>query len=75
MTKKFYPVDVLEQAQEVLIGWGQVSTTLAFGTLNAAALTADINVASPIEFGDQQARSPTGRQAQSTRCALCRHVG
>ena len=50
MTKKFYPVDVLEQAQEVLIGWGQVSTTLAFGTLNAAALTADINVASPIEF-------------------------
>ena len=49
MTKKVYPPDVLTQAQQVLVGWGQVSATLAFGTLNAAALTADINAASPLQ--------------------------
>jgi hypothetical protein len=49
MTKKTYPSNVFEQAQEVLVGWSQVSATLAFGTLNAAALTADISSASTLE--------------------------
>ena len=49
MTKKNYPSNVLEQAQDVLVGWGQVSTPLAFGTLNAAALTIDIASASTLE--------------------------
>jgi len=49
MSKKFYPPNVLAQAQEVLVGWNQVSTTLAFGTLNPAALTADLTSASTLE--------------------------
>ena len=49
MTKRIYPPDVLTQAQQVLVGWGQVSATLAFGTLNPAALTADITAASPLQ--------------------------
>jgi len=49
MSKKFYPPDVVEHAQDVLVGWGQVSATLAFGTLNSAALTADVTAAAPIE--------------------------
>ena len=49
MTKRVYPPDVLLQAQQVLVGWGQVSSTLAFGTLNPAALTADITAAGPLQ--------------------------
>ena len=49
MTKKIYPQDVVGQAQEVLVGWGQVSPTLVFGTLTSALLTADLTASSPIE--------------------------
>jgi hypothetical protein len=49
MSKKQFPSDVLAQAQEVIAGWNQVSTTLAFGTLNAAALTGDVTAASILE--------------------------
>ncbi len=49
MTKKSYPKDVLSQATDVLAGWNQISTTLAFGTLNAAALSADITAANTVE--------------------------
>jgi hypothetical protein len=49
MSKKFYPPNVLAQAQEVLVGWAQVSATLAFGTLNSAALTTDITTVSTLE--------------------------
>ena len=49
MSKKYFPPDVLTQAQEILVGWGQVSATLTFGTLNPAALTADITLLGPIE--------------------------
>jgi hypothetical protein len=49
MTKKTYPSNVLAQAQSVLVGWGQVSATLTFGTLNPGALTADITSASTFE--------------------------
>ena len=49
MARKVYPSDVVMQAQDVLVGWGQVSTTLTFGALTPAALTADITAASPLE--------------------------
>ncbi len=49
MSKKVYPSDVLEQAQDVIVGWSQVSATLALGTLNPAALTADITTAGTLE--------------------------
>ena len=49
MTKKVYPQNVVGQAQDVLVGWGQVSTTLVFGTLTSALLTADITASSPLE--------------------------
>ena len=49
MSKKVYPSDVLEKAQDVIVGWSQVSATLALGTLNPAALTADITTAGTLE--------------------------
>ncbi|MEW6403502.1 MAG: hypothetical protein AB1649_17025 [Chloroflexota bacterium] len=49
MAKKQYPSNVLAQAQDVLVGWTQVSATLTFGTLNPAALTADITAVAPVE--------------------------
>lgn len=49
MTKRIYPSDVLDQAQDVLVGCNQVNATLAFGTLNPAALTADVTSASMLE--------------------------
>ena len=49
MSKKFYPSNLLAQAQQVLVGLVQVSATLAFGTLNQAALTADLATASTLE--------------------------
>ena len=47
--KKNFPPNVLEQAQDVLVGWNQVGTTVVFGTLNPAALTADITAANAAE--------------------------
>jgi|WetSurMetagenome_2_1015567.scaffolds.fasta_scaffold977886_1 hypothetical protein len=49
MSKRKHPVNVLEQAQEVLNGWPQISTTMTFGTLNLAALTADITAANTLK--------------------------
>jgi hypothetical protein len=49
MPKKLYPRDVIAMAQDILVGWGQVSATLAFGTVTQAALTADIAAAAPLE--------------------------
>jgi hypothetical protein len=50
MSRKVYPPDVIAQAQAILVGWGQVSATLTFGTLNPAAVTADITAAAPLEI-------------------------
>jgi hypothetical protein len=49
MTKKFFPPNVLALAQEVLVGWAQVSATLVFGAVTPAALTADITAAGTLE--------------------------
>ena len=47
--KKNFPPNVLEQAQDALVGWNQVGTTVVFGSLNPAALTADITAATAAE--------------------------
>lgn len=49
MGKRVYPTDVVTQAQDVLVGWGQVSATLTFGTLTPVTLTADISASAPLE--------------------------
>ncbi len=49
MSKKVFPPDVLGQAQDVLVGWGQVSPTLVFGTLSSSTLTADVTASGPLE--------------------------
>jgi hypothetical protein len=42
MRKRKYPGDVLEQTQEVIQAWNQISTTQVFGTLTVASLTSDL---------------------------------
>jgi hypothetical protein len=49
MSQKYFPPNVLAQAQEILIGWAQVSATLVFGTLNPAALTTDMTTVTALE--------------------------
>jgi hypothetical protein len=49
MGKKFYPTDVVDQAQDVLVGWEQVSEELTFGALTPGALAEDISAAGPME--------------------------
>jgi hypothetical protein len=49
MSRKVFPPDVVKQAQEVLVGWGQVTPAIAFGTLTPTVLTADITATSPLE--------------------------
>jgi hypothetical protein len=49
MSKKVFPRDVIEQAQEVLVGWGQITPALTFGTLTPTLLQADITAAAPLE--------------------------
>ena len=49
MPSKPFPSDVLKQAQEVSNALTRISSTLAFGTLNAAALTADITSLTSIQ--------------------------
>src|SRR5215207_8704666 len=45
MSKKLYPTDVLQQAQNVLGGWNQITPLPAFGTLTAPLLTTEISAA------------------------------
>ena len=49
MTRRIYPPDVVTQAQDVLVGWEQISDTLTFGALTTEALNADITNAGPLE--------------------------
>jgi hypothetical protein len=44
-----YPNDVLEQAQDIAVGWAQVTPAITFGTLTVAALQADITAAGLLE--------------------------
>lgn len=48
MSKRVYPSDVYEQAKSVLDAWCQTDDQLAFGQLNAGALTMDVNRARAI---------------------------
>jgi hypothetical protein len=49
MTRRIYPSNVVEKAQDVLVGWQQVNEELTFGPLTPAALQEDINAASPMQ--------------------------
>ena len=51
MPKKTYPSNVVEQAQDVLVGWGQVDTDMTFsaGSVTTDTLRADISAAMPME--------------------------
>ncbi len=49
MATKQYPTDVVEQAQNVLSAWNQISTTLVFGTLTPTVLSADVTAATTLE--------------------------
>jgi len=48
MSKKLYPADVLGRARHVLDAWDQISSTLAFGDLDTAAMTTDIDRATAL---------------------------
>ena len=49
MGKKLFPPNIIALAQDILVGWGQVSTTLIFGTVTPATLSADLAAAAPLE--------------------------
>jgi hypothetical protein len=49
MGKKIFPADVVAQAQDVLVGWTQIGSTVAFGTLTSALLTTDMNAYAPLD--------------------------
>ena len=49
MSNLRYPRNILKLAQDISAAWAQISATLTFGTLNAAALTADITAASALQ--------------------------
>jgi hypothetical protein len=48
MPGKPYPTDVLEQAQSVLDAWNQIGDGLAYGSVTAATLGADMTQAASI---------------------------
>lgn len=48
MPKKLYPADVLARAKRMLDAWDQVNPTLAFGDLDTAAMTTDIEQATAL---------------------------
>jgi hypothetical protein len=49
MPNKLFPSDVIAQAQDVLVGWAQIGSTVAFGTLTSALLNADLTALSPLD--------------------------
>ena len=49
MTRKLFPPDIIAQAQDVLAGWAQIGSTVAFGTLTSASLTADLTAYAPLD--------------------------
>lgn len=49
MTKKQYPSNVLNQAQNIVSGWTQIGATVTLGTLTPANLTTDITAATALE--------------------------
>jgi len=49
MGKKMFPASVLSQAQDVLAGWAQIGSNVAFGTLTSALLTTDVSACAPLD--------------------------
>src|SRR5215212_2961680 len=48
MSKKLYPTDVLQQAQNVLGGWNQITPLPAFGAMTAPLFTAEVSAAAAV---------------------------
>ena len=49
MARKQYPSDIIEQAQEVATGWGQINPSMLVGTMNLATMNSDILAATDME--------------------------
>jgi hypothetical protein len=49
MAKRLYPTDLVEQAQEVLTGWSQITPVPTLGSLTTATFSADIAAVTTIE--------------------------
>ena len=49
MPKKFYPSDLLIQAQSVRSAWMQINNNLAFGDLTNASMAAEIEMARTLD--------------------------
>jgi hypothetical protein len=49
MEKRLFPSDVVRQGQDVLAGWKQIGSAVAFGTLTSTILTTDLNAVAPLE--------------------------
>ena len=49
MPNKPCPSDVIPQAQDVLVGWTQIGSTVAFGTLTSALLATEVNSYMPLD--------------------------
>jgi hypothetical protein len=45
MSKKFYPVDLLNQAQSIRNAWSEIDNELAFGDLTTSSMGAEIEQA------------------------------
>jgi hypothetical protein len=49
MGKKAYPSDVVQQAQDVLLGWNQITPVPTFGSMTAATFTADLTATTTLD--------------------------
>lgn len=49
MSKKLYASNVIDQAQDVLVGLAQIGATLTFGTVTTDALITDLAGVAPLE--------------------------
>jgi len=45
MSKKFYPADLLNQAQSIRNAWGEINTDLVFGDLSTDSMALEIEQA------------------------------
>lgn len=71
MSKKSYPSNVVDQAQDVLVGWQQVSEDLNFGAVTPAALQEDINAALPMEAEISNLEKLLGQKREERDMLYC----
>jgi hypothetical protein len=49
MSKKQYPSDIVKQAQDVLLAWGQIDSTMLVGKMPLSSLASDITLATDFD--------------------------